>query len=83
MEEILKTTAERSGDERHSGEHHRHHSHRHHRSSKDEDLSNKRENWRKPHQKKRLLRRLASVAFTILSIIAVLLMVFVAYIYLY
>ena len=79
MEENLKTTAEHSGDERHSGEHHRHHSHRRH----GENLEGKRESWRKPRQRHIWRRRIASAAFIILSILAVILMAFVAYIYMF
>ena len=82
MEENLKTTAEHSGDERHSGEHHRHRSHRRHRSH-GENLEGKRENWRKPRQRHIWRKRIASAAFIILSILAVILMAFVAYIYMF
>ncbi len=84
MEENLKTTAEHSGDERHSGEHHHHRSHRHHRHrSHGENLEGKRESWRKPRQRHIWRRRIASAAFIILSILAVILMAFVAYIYMF
>jgi len=81
-EEKVISTGERSGGERHSDGHHRHSSRHRHRSSSNADLTNKRESWRKPHQKKRLRKRIASAAFAILSVIAVLLMLYVAYIYL-
>ena len=85
MEENLKTTAEHSGDERHSGEHHRHHSHHRHRSHRSygENLEGKRESWRKPRQRHIWRRRIASAAFIFLSILAVILMAFVAYIYMF
>ena len=81
MEEKFNTSAEHSGDERHSGEHHRSHSRRH--RGHGENLEGKRESWRSPRKKKLLRKRIASAAFLILSILAVILMIFVAYIYIF
>ena len=79
-EEKVISTGERSGGERHSDGHHRHSSRHRHRSG-GEGLEHKRESWRKPRKRKIWLKRFASAAFAILSVIAVLLMLYVAYIY--
>ena len=88
-EKVISTGEQQSGEEHRSSEHHHHHSseHRHHssrhrRHSRGENLEGKRESWREPRKRKILLRRLGSAAFAILSVVAVLLMLYVAYIYL-
>ena len=82
-EEKVISTGEQQSGEKHRSSEHRHHSSRHRRHrSRGENLEGKRESWRRPHQKKRLRKRIASAAFAFLSVLAVILMLYVAYIYL-
>lgn len=76
-----------SGEERHGGEHHHsgEHHHRHHHSSlSDEEVSKLiRSKWkkRKMHSKALKRKRRAAFLFAVLSILTILLMAYVVYIY--
>ena len=83
-EEKVISTGEQQSGEKHRSSEHRHHSSRHRRHrSRGENLEGKRESWRKPRQRHIWRRRIASAAFIFLSILAVILMAFVAYIYMF